>query len=219
MRMAHSTKKLLLSVLAVLALAAFAAPAMASEASGGGHAETTVGDHHAEGAQKEGGDVLKLMGSVMFWEYVTFGVVLVVLGVFIFPKLLKQLSDRHSRIQDALDKADKVRAEAEVLLKRHEDMMKRAHEDAKKITDDAVEAAGKIRQRMEQEAQTAASEIKTRAQKEIELSRKRVEAELRDTAIELALLASGRVLEKSLDDEQHRRLASEAIEASGLLKN
>lgn len=169
---------------------------------------------------QHGGDgVLKMMGNLMFWEYVTFGIVLVVLGVGVMPKLLKQLGDRQNRIQDALDKADKVRAEAEVLLKKHEEMMRNAHLDAQKITDDARAAAKEAAASIQAQADAAAREIKDRAQREIELSRKKAEAELREAAVELALLAGSRVLERALSGDDHRKLAREAVQAAGNLKN
>ncbi|MCC6465191.1 MAG: F0F1 ATP synthase subunit B [Planctomycetes bacterium] len=169
---------------------------------------------------QHGGDgVLKLMGNLMFWEYVTFGIVLLVLGVGVLPKLLKQLGDRQSRIQDALDKADKVRAEAEVLLKKHEEMMRNAHLDAQKITDEARSVAKEAAAAIHAQAEAASREIKDRAQREIELQRKKAEAELREAAVELALLAGSRVLERALSGDDHRKLAREAVEAAGNLKN
>jgi F-type H+-transporting ATPase subunit b len=164
-------------------------------------------------------DVLHFSGSLMFWKYVAFGLIVLVLGKFVIPIMLNQLNKRQDRIQDALDKADQVRAEAEVLLKRHEEMVRNAHQDAKKITDDALAAAREVAARITAEAETAANEIRNRSQREIELMQRKAESELRETAVELALLAGSRVLERSLNEEDHRRLAREAIEAAGTMRN
>lgn len=203
----------LLLALATVALT-FAPNLMA--AGGAGPAPGQVGDHHAPTDQHE---MLHFSGSLMFWEYLTFGIVLVVLGGFVFPKLLGQLKSRQERIKDALDKADQVRSEAEVLLRKHEEMMRNAHADAKKITDEAVAAAREAASRIQAEADAAARETRERAQKEIEQLTRKAQAELRDQAVELALLASSRVLQKSLTGEDHRRLAQEAIAASGTMNN
>lgn len=203
----------LLLALATVALT-FAPNLMA--AGGAGPAPGQVGDHHAPTDQHE---MLHFSGSLMFWEYLTFGIVLVVLGGFVFPKLLGQLKSRQERIKDALDKADQVRSEAEVLLRKHEEMMRNAHADAKKITDEAVAAAREAASRIQAEADAAARETRERAQKEIEQLTRKAQAELREQAVELALLASSRVLQKSLTGEDHRRLAQEAIAASGTMNN
>jgi F-type H+-transporting ATPase subunit b len=155
----------------------------------------------------------------MFWEYLTFGIVLVILGAVVFPKLLKQLDARQMRVRDALDKADQVRAEAEVLLKKHEEMMRNAQQDAKKITDQAAVAAREVASRIQAEAEAAAKETRERAAREIDQLKVKAEAELRAAAVDLALLASGRILQHSLTGEDHRRLAEEAVTAVSAMRN
>ncbi|MCB9894833.1 MAG: ATP synthase F0 subunit B [Planctomycetes bacterium] len=200
MRFNAKTLLLLMGASAVLAPALFAA------------------EGHGEGPQSKDG-VLTYMGHLMFWEYVTFGLILLILAWKVLPILLKQLGDRQASIKDALDKADKVRAEAEVLLRKHEEMMRDAHADAKKITDEAVAAARDAAGRIQADAEAAAKETRERAEKEVEQLTRKAQAELRDAAVELALLASSRVLQKSLTDDDHRRLAKEAIAASGAMNN
>lgn len=173
----------------------------------------------AAGGEPSQHEVLHFSAQLMFWEYVTFGIVVAVLGFKVIPIMLKQLGARQDRIKDALDKADQVRAEAEVLLKKHEEMMRNAHADAKKITDEATVAAREAAAKITADAEAAARETRDRAQRELDQMRRKAESELRDAAIELALLAGGRVLEKSLTGEDHRRLAKEAIDASALMKN
>lgn len=204
-----------LALIMVCAVLLFAPAAMAAEGAHG-PAQGEIGDHHPDTEQEE---MLHFSSSLMFWEYLTFAIVLVVLGVGVFPILLKQLSARQERIKDALDKADQVRAEAEVLLKKHEEMMRNAHADAKKVTDEAIVAAREAASKIQAEAEKSAGEIRERASREVDLQRKKAEAELREAAVELALLAGSRVLEKSLQGDDHRRLAKEAIDAVGTMKN
>ena len=203
---------------ASVALALAAIFASSSFAADGAHklAAGEPGDHHAPSNQHS---VLDLMGSLMFWEYVTFGIVILVLGFGVFPKLFAQLDQRQKGIQDALDKADQVRAEAEVLLKKHEDLIRRANDDAKKITDEAVLAGKAARERIETAATQAAAEIKQRAEREVELLTRKAESELREKSVELALLAASRVLGKSLTGDDHRRLAKEAIDNAAAMRN
>ena len=192
------------------------APTLMAAGGGEGPAPGQIGDHHAPTEQHE---MLHFSGALMFWEYLTFGIVLLVLGGVVFPKLLGQLKSRQDRIKDALEKADQVRTEAEVLLRKHEEMMRNAHADAKKITDDAVASARQASAKIQADAEATAQETRARAEKEVEQLTRKAEAELRDQAVELALLASSRVLEKSLAEDDHRRLAKEAIDASAAMNN
>jgi F-type H+-transporting ATPase subunit b len=176
----------------------------------------TPGDHHPHTDQTE---VLHFSGSLMFWEYVTFAIVVLVLGFGIFPILLKQLNLRQGRIRDALDKADQVRAEAEVLLQKHEKMMQDAQQEAKKITDEAVTAGRQAAEKIAADAEAAARDTRARAEREIDMLRAKAEDELKKQAVELALLASSRILERSLQDDDHRRLAREAIDSTTAIRN
>jgi F-type H+-transporting ATPase subunit b len=179
-------------------------------------AEEAHADEHGHAAQDS---VLHFSSNLFFWEYVTFGLILLVLGWKVIPVMLKQLGARQASIKDALDKADRVRAEAEVLLRNHEDMMRNAHADAKKITDQATQAARENAARIASDADTAARETRERAQLEVEQLTRKAQAELREQAVELALLASSRVLGQSLTGENHRKLAKEAIAASKVMNN
>lgn len=163
--------------------------------------------------------VLHFSANLMFWEYVTFGIIFLILGVKVIPMMLKQLAARQAGIKDAQDKADAVRAQAEVLLKKHEELMRNANIEAQKITDEARNAGKEAAARIQQAAEAQAREMKERAAREIELMRKKAESELRDYAVELSLLAGSRVLERSLTGDDHRRLAREAIAAAGAMKN
>jgi ATP synthase F0 subunit b len=175
------------------------------------------GEAGHESPQKDG--VLNFSGHLMFWEYLAFGLIVLVVGWKVIPVMLKQLADRQNNIKDALDKADQVRAEAEVLLKKHEEMMRSAHNQAQKITDDAKAAGREAAQKIQQAAEAASNEVKERSAREIELMRQKAQAELREQAVELALLAGSSVLERSLTGDDHRRLAKEAIDASAVMKN
>jgi F-type H+-transporting ATPase subunit b len=174
--------------------------------------------HGAEHGPKQE-SVLHFSGHLMFWMYLTFGLILLVLAWKVIPTMLKQLGARQASIKDALDKADRVRAEAEVLLRNHEEMMRNAHADAKKITDEATKAARENAARIAADAEANAKETRERAQLEVEQLTRKAQAELREQAVELALLASSRVLEQSLTGENHRKLAKEAIAASKVMNN
>ncbi|MHC4841510.1 MAG: hypothetical protein ACYTDT_11270, partial [Planctomycetota bacterium] len=85
-RMRTTALILILAMVAVVAVA----PEVHAADGGGAHLEDgQAGDHHAEAAQ---GEMLHWSSSIMFWEYVTFGIVLLILGFVVFPKLLGQLN-------------------------------------------------------------------------------------------------------------------------------
>lgn len=161
---------------------------------------------------------LQALSNMITWELVAFGLLLVVLSVAVFPKMFGALKARQDKIESALAKADKVQAEAEILLKKHEAMMTEANAQAKKVTDEAISAAEKARNQILEEAKKESRAIVERAREEIRLDQNKALAEVRHAAVELSLLASSAILEKSLNDADHKRLAEQAInQAAGSL--
>ncbi|MCK6439609.1 MAG: F0F1 ATP synthase subunit B [Planctomycetes bacterium] len=150
----------------------------------------------------------------LLWEWIAFVLLFVVLAKVGFPWMFKQMDARQARIREALEKADKVKAEAEVLLKKHEQMMADAHAEAKRITDEALRAAQHVKEDILRSAQTEAAAVVERAKKELSMAHTKAMDELRKHAVELSLKASSAVLKRSLTDEDHRRLAADAISAT-----
>lgn len=159
-------------------------------------------------------DVMEPIVSQIVWKFIAFGVLLLVLWKFALPALMGSLNERTSRIEDALEKAEKVNKEAEELRVKHEKMVAESQAEAKRITDEAKEAADKIRSEASESAKKDADEIVARAKNEIRLAQSKAMAEIREQAVELSLAASSAVLGRSLSDDDHRRLASEAISAA-----
>ena len=156
---------------------------------------------------------LELLTNLIFWEVVSFVLLFVILSVAVFPKMFGAMKNRQTRIEEALAKAKKVNEEADALFKKHEKMMSEAHAEAKKISDDAIAAGEKARAEMIDAAKNEAAEIVERSKKEIELAQSKAMDELRASAVDLSLAASSAVLKRSVTDDDHRRLAEEAISA------
>ncbi|MCA8940673.1 MAG: F0F1 ATP synthase subunit B, partial [Planctomycetes bacterium] len=145
---------------------------------------------------------------------VSFGLLFLVLSKFIFPMMFKALNSRKQHIEDALAKADRVNAEAEELLKKHEKMLAESHAEAKRITDEAISAGAKAREDLIASAKKDADNIVRHAKAEIRRSQDAAMEEIRNQAVELSLLASSQLLERSLTDDDHRRLATQAVDTA-----
>ena len=55
--------------------------------------------------------------SLIFWEILSFGVLLFILYKYAFPGILSFLEEREKKIKDSLDQAERHRSDAERLLK------------------------------------------------------------------------------------------------------
>lgn len=146
------------------------------------------------------------------WTWIVFALVFLVLWKFAWKPIREQLETRENRIRETVDKARELKEEAEALLDKHREQMDRAKADAQEIITQGREAAERIQQEASEAGQKEAREIIDRARREIDLETKKALAEIRREAVDLTLAAASRVLSRSLEDDDHRRLTSEVIE-------
>jgi F-type H+-transporting ATPase subunit b len=151
--------------------------------------------------------------SLIFWEVVSFGILLFILYKFAFPGILSVLEEREKKIKDSLDQAERHRSEAERKLKEYEVKLAGAARDAEGVLAAAKERAQRLMEENEQRLTTEAERIKGDATREIDQERRKAIQDIRTQTTDLALMVAEKVVQRSLTDADHRRLADEALDA------
>lgn len=151
--------------------------------------------------------------SLIFWEIVSFGILLWVLYKYAFPPILETLETRERRIKESLEQAERHRAEAERKLREYEAKLSAAGREAEAVLARAQDRAQRLMDENEQRLLAEAERIKGDAASEIEHERRKAIQEIRAQTTELALLVAEKVVGRSLNDADHRRLADEALQA------
>ena len=151
--------------------------------------------------------------SLIFWEVVSFAVLLFVLYKYAFPGILSALEEREKKIRDSLDQAERHRAEAERKLKEYEAKLSAASKEAEGILNAAKERAQRLLEENEQRLTAEAERIKGDATREIDHERRKAIQEIRTQTTELALMVAEKVVQRSLTDADHRKLADDALAA------
>jgi F-type H+-transporting ATPase subunit b len=151
--------------------------------------------------------------SLIFWEVVSFAVLLFLLYKFAFPGLLSVLEEREKKIKDSLDQAERHRSEAERRLKEYEAKLNAASKEAEGILAAAKERAQRLLEENEQRLTVEAERIKGDATREIDQERRKAVQAIRSQATDMALLVAEKVVQRSLNDADHRRFADEALDA------
>jgi F-type H+-transporting ATPase subunit b len=152
--------------------------------------------------------------SLMFWEIVSFAVLLWVLAKYAFPPILETLEARERKIRESLEQADRHRAEAERKMQEYEAKLAAAAKEAEALFAAARERAQRVQEENEQRLQADAERIKGDAQREIDAERRKAIQDIRNQTTDLALLVAEKVVGRSLNDADHRRLADEALAAA-----
>lgn len=151
--------------------------------------------------------------SLIFWEIVSFAILFFILYKFAFPGILAVLEEREKKIRDSLDQAERHRSEAERKLKDYEAKLSAASKEAEGILAAAKERAQRLLEENEQRLTQEAERIKGDATREIEHERRKAIQEIRTQTTDIALMVAEKVVQRSLNDADHRRLADEALDA------
>lgn len=162
-------------------------------------------------AQEEGG-IFSLNLGLVLWTWVLFLLTLGVLAWKVFPYIAGTLEERQRRIQESIDEAHRAKAEAERYRDEQRQELEQARREAQGFVDRAKEAAKNLRQQLLEEARAEQQELLERARREIRLEREQLLEEVRREAVDVAIAAAERLLEKRLDAEENRRLVREYVE-------
>jgi F-type H+-transporting ATPase subunit b len=81
-----------------------------------------------------------LFSSQLFWLYVTFGVLLVVMWTIAMPKIGSVLDERQRKIDDNLDSAGELKAEAETAIANYEKALADSRAEARRVIKEAGDA-------------------------------------------------------------------------------
>jgi len=82
--------------------------------------------------------------GLVFWNTIAFLVLLIVLGKFAWKPMLKAISERESGIEEALLRADKMKAEIAAMQNENEALLVKAREERAGMIKDAKETADKM---------------------------------------------------------------------------
>jgi len=139
-------------------------------------------------------------------QLINFILVLVLLLMLVYKPVLAMLETRKKKIQESLEYADKVKADAASQQKDFDRRLDDARREAQSTATTAQQVAEKERQRIIAEAQEDAEKIRVAARGELDYERKQMVSELRQQVIDLSLLGAQRVIGGNLDERKSRQL-------------
>lgn len=149
--------------------------------------------------------------GLIFWTTVTFLLLVFLLGKFAWKPILKALEEREQRIRQAIEEAERLRADAQQHLEEQKRRLAAAHETTLRLIEEGKEKAEQVGAELLEKAQREAEAQLARARREIELARTQAVDRIRREAADLALHAAARVLERAVDESENRRLAEEYV--------
>ena len=151
-------------------------------------------------------DLLSPHGGLMVWTLLIFILLFVILSRYAFGPITKAVEAREQALQDAIDQAKRDREEAARVLAEHRTQLEGARAEAQHIIAEGRAVGEKLRTEMLEETHAQQQELLERARNEIAAERDRAISDLRKEAVDLAIAAASKVIEKNLDDSANRKL-------------
>lgn len=144
-------------------------------------------------------------------ELVTFVAMVIVLGKWVYPRIVQVAEARQREIVGQLESAEKARHEAEARLHDAEASLKAAQAQAREVIDGAARSADQLRRELRERAEEDAKRITEHAQGEIEAERRRAVDSLRGEIADLVVAATEKVVVGALDPGRQRQLVELAV--------
>jgi F-type H+-transporting ATPase subunit b len=164
-----------------------------------------------EEAHEAAGGPFSINPGLIIWTLVVFGLLLVLLGRYAWPWILKAVEERERRIQQQLEDAARANAEAQRLLEEHKKAAASAKAEAQDLIAKAKAVAQKEREALLAKAREEYEALLARARKDIEAEKDKALVELRREAVELSIAAASKVIEANLDTDANRRLVADYL--------
>jgi F-type H+-transporting ATPase subunit b len=153
----------------------------------------------------------KFFPSLVFWSVLSFALMLLIVGKYLYPSLIRVLEERRKKVSSDLDSAKANREEAERLLREQRDLLEKARLQADALLRQAEEMARTLREEKEKElALTVKSEMdKVAAQ--IAADRERMKNDLRTETVSLIVRSLETLLEENLSETQKMLYINKAL--------
>jgi F-type H+-transporting ATPase subunit b len=153
--------------------------------------------------------------GLVFWNTIAFLVLLIVLGKFAWKPMLKAINERESGIEEALLKADKMKAEITAMQNENEALLAKAREERATIIKEAKEASEKMVNEAKDKAKSEYERIISDAQAAIAQQKNAAMVDVKNQVGALVINVAEKVLRKELankaDQESYIKQIAEEV--------
>ena len=150
-------------------------------------------------------DLLLPGPGLIFWQVVIFLLLFLLLSKMAWKPIIASLKEREKSIQDALDTAEKARAEMSQLKADNEKLLKEAREERDRILREAREISNRMKEEAQADAKKSADKIVEDARAAINIEK---QAALRDVRTQVAMFSlqiAEKLMKKNLSDDKSQK--------------
>jgi len=157
--------------------------------------------------------LLSVSVGTVFWASVSFIIVLLLLKKMAWGPIVASLKEREEGIANALNEAERARAEMVKLQAGNEDLLRQARDERDQILKDAKLVAEKIRSEASAKTQAETDRMITAARAEIENQKKAAIAELKNSVATLSIDIADKLVREKLTDAEKQKALNQSMAA------
>lgn len=143
--------------------------------------------------------------GLIFWQLVVFLGLFFLLSKLAWKPILSSLKEREASIQQALDQAEKARAEMANLQVGNEKLLKEAREERDKILRDARDAANRLHDEAQANAKRNADRLIDDAKGVIQTEKQAALRDVRELVAKFSLEVAEKVIKKNLASDKSQQ--------------
>ena len=155
--------------------------------------------------------LLKIDPGIIIWTWITFLLVLAILGASTWKIILKGLNARADKIQEDLEEAEKTRENAKKSLAAYREQIDNAKAEASSIIENARIEANRVRDKIINNAREEAEANKNKILSEIDRSKEEAVNSVRKQAVDIAIVMAETILKRNINKEDNQALINEFI--------
>lgn len=150
-------------------------------------------------------DLLTPGTGLIIWQLIVFVLLFFLLSKLAWKPIINSLKDRERSIQDALDTAEKARAEMSQLRSDNEKLLKEAREERDRILREAREVSNRLKDEAQVEAKKSADKIIEDARAAINIEKQAALKEVRVQVSMFALDIAEKLMKKNLSGDKSQK--------------
>ncbi len=151
--------------------------------------------------------------GIIFWMFLSFGIVFYILKAFAWKPILSSLKDRENSIEEALRSAEKAREEMAGLKAGNEKILQEAMLERDRLVKEARELKEKIVDEAKKAAALEAGKLMEKAHESLAHEKEIMLAELKNKVAEFSVQIAEKILRNELsNDVQQQKLIKKLVD-------
>jgi len=156
------------------------------------------------------------INATILLTILNFVLLVVVLSALLWKPMTKFLDERARTIEESLQIAEENKRRAEKLKDEHDQIIKEARTKATEIVDTAMSNASNESRELINQAKQQSHSIVESAKDEILLEADNIKKELREEVASMTVALAGKILEREINEKDHRDLITKNLDAMGV---